>query len=67
VYRLSLVGLNSAGTLSFGVLMPKQKSTIDHVTTESRTAKSPMIDRTCQHNAILTSHHRINPTISWRK
>jgi len=41
-----LVGLNSAGTFSFGVLMSKHKSTMENVTTDSKTAKSPMIDRT---------------------
>jgi len=46
MHLLSLVGLNSAGTYSFGVLISNSKSTTDHVTTDSRTAKSPIIERT---------------------
>jgi len=59
MHRLSLVGLTSSGTFSFGVFMSNEKSTSDHVTTDNRTAKSPMIDRTYENNTSVLEAIRV--------
>jgi len=51
-YLSLLVGLNSEGTLSLGVLMPIAQSINVHITTDRNTAKSANVPRTCPFNNV---------------